>query len=70
MRRVFNTTAACIAEYHYMVDLSQRMEEVKKMADAGQYFAVSRARQYGTAALLKALAQYLEADYILKKEGS
>lgn len=63
MSKIFNTIAACMPEYHYMVDLSQRLEEVKKMVDAGQYFTVNRARQYGKTTLLKALARYLAEDY-------
>ena len=30
-----------------MVDLKERLGEVRKMVDAGQYFAITRARQYG-----------------------
>ena len=31
--KVFNTTAVCIPEKHYMVDLSERVKEIKKIAE-------------------------------------
>ena len=31
--KVFNTTANCIPEENYMVDISERLEEIKKMVD-------------------------------------
>ena len=43
----FNTTAVCIPSKHYMVDLSERVREIKKLVDAGKYFTINRARQYG-----------------------
>ena len=45
--KVFNTTAVCIPEKHYMVDLSERVNEIKKLVDDGKYFTINRARQYG-----------------------
>ena len=40
----FNTTAVCIPEKHYMVDLTERVKEIRKMVDAGKYFTINRAR--------------------------
>ena len=59
----FNTTAVCIPSKHYMVDLSGRMKEIKKLIDAGKYFAINRARQYGKTTTLAALQQYLVPEY-------
>ena len=42
----FNTTALCIPSEHY-VDLTERVEEIREMADAGKYFLICRPRQYG-----------------------
>ena len=47
MRKTFNVSGNCYPELHYMVDLSDRLLEIKKMVDAGQYFTINRARQYG-----------------------
>ena len=61
--RTFNTAAVCIPSKHYMVDLTSRLEQVKAMVDAGQYFVINRARQYGKTTLLTALAKALENTY-------
>ena len=43
----FNTTAVCIPTKHYMVDISDKVEQIRKLVDEGKYFTISRARQYG-----------------------
>ena len=55
----FNTTALCIPGRHYMVDLSERVDEIKKMVDAGEYFTINRARQYGKTTTIDALCRKL-----------
>ena len=59
----FNTAAVCIPSKHYMVDISGRIREIKKLVDAGKYFTINRARQYGKTTTLNALEQYLSNDY-------
>ena len=61
--KTFNTSAVCVPEKHYMVDLSERVKEIKKMVDAGKYFTINRARQYGKTTTLNALSRYLTAEY-------
>ncbi len=61
--KVFNTTAVCIPSKHYMVDISERVREIKKLVDVGKYFTINRARQYGKTTTLKALQQVLLEDY-------
>ena len=51
----FNTAAVCIPSKHYMVDLSERVKEIKKYVDDGKYFTINRARQYGKTTTLTAL---------------
>ena len=63
MPKVFNTTAVCIPEEHYMVDISRRLEEIKSLVDAGKYFTINRARQYGKTTTLRALYRYLQKEY-------
>ena len=65
MSRTFNITADCKPSLHYMVDITDRLEKIKKMIDAGQYFTINRARQYGKTTTLRALAKYLIQDYIV-----
>ena len=59
----FNTTAVCVPSKHYMVDLSERVKEIKQLVDDGKYFAINRPRQYGKTTTLTSLAVYLAAEY-------
>ena len=59
----FNTTTVCIPSKHYMVDLTERVAEIRKMVDAGKYFAINRARQYGKTTTIMALQKDLSQDY-------
>ena len=61
----FNTTAVCIPSKHYMVDLSERIREIKKLVDEGKYFTINRARQYGKTTTLTALKKILINEYIV-----
>lgn len=63
MCKAFNTDGYCDSKFDYMVDLSNRLKEVKAMIDAGKYFTINRARQYGKTTILNALISYLEPDY-------
>lgn len=65
MGRCFNTTGACNPQLHYMVDLRERLREIRKLVDAGEYFTINRARQYGKTTTIKALADYLKNDYVV-----
>ena len=63
--KIFNTTGPCIPEKHYMVDLSSRLAQIKDMVDAGQYFVINRARQYGKTTTLFALKKFLKDSYVV-----
>lgn len=63
MAKVFNVTADCKPGEHYMVNLTQRLEEIKELIDSGKYFTINRARQYGKTTVLRALNRYLQKDY-------
>lgn len=63
LKKFFNVNGSCNPQIHYMIDLSERLSEIKKMVDAGEYFTINRARQYGKTTLLAALAEYLKSDY-------
>ncbi len=65
MNKIFNVSANCIPELHYMVNLTERLTQIKKMVDAGQYFTINQARQYGKTTILKALANFLKEDYVV-----
>ena len=59
----FNTTAVCLPEKHYMVDISDKVRDIKKLVDAGKYFTINRARQYGKTTTINALERELASDY-------
>lgn len=64
MARYFNVTGLCVPEKHYMVDLTERIRQIQKMVDAGDYFTINRARQYGKTTTLTALAKALDNQYL------
>ncbi len=63
--RSFNTTGICEPEKHYMVNLEQRLAQIKILVDEGRYFTVNRARQFGKTTTLHALSEYLNHDYFV-----
>ena len=46
-----------------MVDLSERVKAIKQMVDAGKYFTINRARQYGKTTTIIALGFALSDQY-------
>ncbi|MDO4616881.1 MAG: hypothetical protein Q4B03_05430 [Lachnospiraceae bacterium] len=69
----FNTTATCIPGKHYMVDISERLYQIKtEYVDKGKYFTMNRGRQYGKTTTLYQLKKYLSDEYyvlLLSFEG-
>lgn len=65
MAKTFNITGACTPARHYMVPLHSRLEEIRQMINAGDYFSINRARQYGKTTTLRALADYLKNRYLV-----
>ena len=63
MKKVFNVSADCKPNLHYMVDISERLQKIKSLIDRGEYFTINRARQYGKTTTLWALRQYLKEEY-------
>ena len=61
----FNTTGSCDPEEHYMVDLQERLAQIKNMITDGKYFTINRGRQYGKTTILHALTDYLSKEYIV-----
>lgn len=65
IKRCFNTTGVCQPQKHYMVDIQERLAKVKALVDAGSYFTINRARQFGKTTTLQALREYLGNDYFV-----
>lgn len=65
-QKVFNVTGPCIPALHYMVDTSRKIDEIiNKFVDAGEYFTINRARQYGKTTTLELLFQRLQTKYVV-----
>lgn len=58
--KTFNTTGTCRPNAHYMVDITDRLEIIRKMVANGNYFCINRGRQYGKTTTLGSLKVYLE----------
>lgn len=65
MNKAFNTTGTCFPAKHYMVDLSGRLKQIARMVDAGRYFCINRARQYGKSTVIYGLSRLLAERYIV-----
>ncbi len=65
MGKIFNVSAACDPDLHYMVDITDKLMQIRRMVDAGQYFIINRARQYGKTTTLRELEKILKKDYIV-----
>ena len=65
MGKHFNVNGDCQPDLHYMVDISERLQQIKQMVDDGQYFTINRARQYGKTTTLMALGELLKSEYIV-----
>lgn len=61
----FNTSAICVPDMHYMVDISDKMQQIEKMIDHGDYFTINRARQYGKTTMIYSLCRELKEEYLV-----
>ena len=72
MPKRFNITGLCLPDRHYMVDISGRVAQIKRMVDDNEYFCINRGRQYGKTTTLNTLKKALDHDYctfLLSFEG-
>lgn len=60
--KIFNITGTCRPNEHYMVDITERLEIIRKMVAKGDYFCINRGRQYGKTTTLNAIKTTLEND--------
>ena len=61
----FRTTGVCNPNIQYMVDISDKVREAKKLVEDNEYFIINRPRQYGKTTLLFALKKELLKDYLV-----
>ena len=50
-------------EQHYMVDISEKLAQIKELIDDKQYFTINRGRQYGKTTTLSRLRRFLADEY-------
>ena len=65
MGKVFNVSADCKPKQHYMVNIDERLAQIKDMVECGLYFTINRARQYGKTTTLHALEGLLKSEYMV-----
>ena len=63
--RKFNTAGICYPELHYMVNITNRLDDIKKKVAGGEYITINRGRQYGKTTTLYHLAKRLCNDYVV-----
>ncbi|SFD32067.1 AAA family ATPase [Clostridium uliginosum] len=63
MRKRFNTTGVCIPRKHYMVDISNKIDEIEKLVEEEFYFVINRPRQFGKTTTLNELYKRLNSKY-------
>ena len=63
--RKFNTTGTCYPQIHYMVDITERLNDIANRVADGEYITINRGRQYGKTTTLYHLTQRLSKDYVV-----
>ena len=61
----FNVTGTCFPQMHYMADTSEKINQIVNKIDAGRYFTINRARQYGKTTTLRLLRNELASEYLV-----
>ena len=66
MEKKFNTTGTCIPALHYMADTTDMIDQIiHDYIEPGEYFTITRARQYGKTTTLELLYHRLKEKYIV-----
>lgn len=60
----FNTTGTCYPDQHYMVDITPRLQVIRQMMERGDYFCITRGRQYGKTTTLNAVVNTCSQDFM------
>ncbi|WP_252231339.1 AAA family ATPase [Clostridium sp. ZBS15] len=63
MKKRFNTTGVCVPRKHYMVDISNKIDEIEKLVEEEFYFVINRPRQFGKTTTLNELYKRLSGKY-------
>ena len=60
--REFNVTGICVPEMHYMVDISEKIEQIFNLVEGKKYFTINRGRQYGKTTTLGILEKRMQRE--------
>lgn len=61
----FNITGTCVPDENYMVDITNKLVQIKAMIDDKAYFTINRGRQYGKTTTLYMLESFLADEYVV-----
>jgi len=61
--REFNIAGICVPKMHYMVDISDKIEQIVELVESKKYFTINRGRQYGKTTTIGRLKERLQNDY-------
>ena len=65
MKKRFNSTGVCVSRKHYMVNISNKLKQIKELIDNEFYFTINKPRQYGKTTTLNELSYFLKEDYLV-----
>jgi hypothetical protein len=65
VKKKFNSTGVCVPRKHYMVDIRNKLEQIKELIDNEFYFTINRPRQYGKTTTLNELSNFLKDEYLV-----
>lgn len=65
MKKRFNTTGVCVPRKHYMVNIINKLEQIKELIDNEFYFTINKPRQYGKTTTLSELRKFLKDEYLV-----
>ena len=65
MAKYFNTAVTCDPKKHYMVDVTEKMKVFERLIDNGNYFTITRARQFGKSTSLNWILDNLSGRYLV-----
>ncbi|MBB6715535.1 AAA family ATPase [Clostridium gasigenes] len=65
MDRRFNTTGVCVPSIHYVVNIENKLSEIKTLVNRGDYFVINRPRQYGKTTTMFMLEPKLKDEYLV-----
>ncbi|BBE30637.1 hypothetical protein OSSY52_07780 [Tepiditoga spiralis] len=59
----FNTTGVCVPKKHYMVNIENKLKQIMKLIENGEYFTINKPRQFGKTTTMFLLEKKLKNKY-------